>query len=165
MYLPRLGLLTLTVALMAACTSTAPPSATPTPSGGGGSQSPSSASPSADSVGESLSWTGAASGYLSEAIATCELPGLDVIDMHAPDNGVDISLPSHSAGVVTQSQMAAGVNLHLSDGVDGYTLFLASSGSVTYMGKGDSGSMDVSLVPQSNAGTSITIHLTGTWRC
>jgi hypothetical protein len=115
---------------------------------------------------ESLSWTGAASGTLTDAMATCDLP-VDTIDLHTADYSADFSLPRHAPGIVAQSFPNEGASLHLQPGVGvhSYTLFLAASGSVTYSPDGVSGSVDAWLAPQSNVPTSPSIHIIGRWRC
>ena len=115
---------------------------------------------------ESLSWTGAARGTLTEAMATCDLP-VDTIDLHTADYSVDFGLPRHGRGIVAQSFANEGASLHLQPGVGvhSYTLFLAASGSVTYSPDGVSGSVDAWLAPQSNVPTSPSIHIIGRWRC
>jgi hypothetical protein len=116
---------------------------------------------------ESLAWRGAASGTLTEAYGTCHLQYVNQIDLHAADFSADFSLPAHAPGIVAQSLLSPGASLHLSPGVGvhRYTLFLATSGSVTYSPDGVSGSVDAWLAPQSNVPTSPSIHITGRWRC
>jgi hypothetical protein len=123
-------------------------------------------SPSWTLLQESLSWTGAASGTLTDAMATCDLP-VDTIDLHTADYSADFSLPRHAPGIVAQSFPNQGASLHLQPGVGvhSYALFLAASGSVAYSPNGVSGSIDAWLAPQSNVPTSPSIHIIGRWRC
>jgi hypothetical protein len=62
---------------------------------------------------------------------------------------------------------AGTVSLHLAHGVGPglLTLFLATSGTVTYSADGNSGSVDVWMAAQSNVPTSPSVHLSGDWRC
>ncbi len=115
---------------------------------------------------EALSWAGATSGTLTEADATCDLP-VDTIDLHTAGYSVDFSLPRHAPGIVAQAFPNEGASLHLQPGVGvlSYTLFLAATGSVTYLPDGVSGSVDAWLAPQSNVPTPPSIHIIGQWRC
>jgi hypothetical protein len=159
--------------VLAACASTTSPTPTASPSPSvQPTQSPVSSqtplpSPTWTLLPESLSWTGAASGTLTEAMATCDLPGLHFIYLHTADNSVEFSLPRHAPGVVAQSLTNEGASLHLQPGVGvhSYTLFLAASGSVTYSPDRASGSVNAWLAPQSNVPTSPSMHVTGHWRC
>lgn len=123
-------------------------------------------SPTFTLLSEALSWTGATSGTLTEAEATCDQP-LDTIDLHTADYSVDFFLPRHGAGAVGVSSLneAAGLHLQPGVGVQSYTLFLAASGTVTYSPDGVSGTINAWLAPQSNVPTSPSIHIVGRWRC
>jgi hypothetical protein len=89
-----------------------------------------------------------------------------MIYLHTSDNSIEVSFPAHAAGEVAESVDRAGIGLQLNSGVDGYTLFLASSGTITYERGGESGSMNAWLVPQSNVPAPLlSFHLTGKWTC
>ena len=81
---------------------------------------------------ESLSWIGSARGSLTRAYGACDLPYLDMVYLHTAGDAIEVSFPRHSSGEITESIGNPGIALHLNGGVDGYTLFVVSSGTLTY---------------------------------
>jgi hypothetical protein len=166
----RLGIVTVlaTTSLAACSTVSRPPTPTFVPPTETPANSPTPSFNSATALlPESLSWTGAGKGTITEAYATCHLQYSNQIYLHTTDGSVEFSLPLHAPGIVAQSFANQGASLHLQPGVgpQRYTLFLAASGSVTYSPDGISGSVNAWLAPQSNVPTSPSIHIVGTWRC
>ena len=113
---------------------------------------------------ESLSWAGAVSGSLTKASGTCRQRDTDVVYLHTANQLIELGIPRHSRGVVSQDpdKVAGGVTLYL--GREG--LYEGTSGSVTYGPGGNSGSMDVWLSQQwGNTMLPPSLHLTGRWTC
>jgi hypothetical protein len=122
-------------------------------------------------LAETLSWSGEATGTLTQAYADCHNSSRNSISLSSIKNdGLIVGLPHGSPGTVNVRSFPNGagtVSLHLAHGVGPglLTLFLATSGTVTYSADGNSGSVDVWMAAQSNVPTSPSVHLSGDWRC
>jgi hypothetical protein len=145
-------------------TATPTPSLSSTPSAG-------PTNPSSGPWSESLTWTGAKKGRLSQAYGTCHLyPGspTDVIDLHNADHSIALGIPRDAPGVVPVQDLPAGgggLSIHFS-GAYGSGLYIATKGSATYGQDGDMGSVDAWLAPEVGITPSpTTVHLVGAWRC
>lgn len=113
---------------------------------------------------ESLAWTGTMKGSLTEAYGTCDQRVNDAVYLRNANERIEVEIPRHGTGVVTQNpdKVDGSLTLYLS----GKGVYEATSGSVTYGPEGKSGSVDVWLAPQlPNSVGRPSLHLIGKWTC